>query len=249
MQEHRDIIDLNELVLSLKILRRRKWPKISKAKIDKVVIRNASRKDVDEIVAIERKSFPDVAGGMISEPSFFEDHIDLFQQGQFCAEINGRIIASASSLIVSLIPEYRDHTWYDIVGNRRIFTTHDPKGDSLYGDDICTHPDFRGLGIATMLFNARKELATKLNLKRVIAGGRLYNYCEYADMLSPHEYATKVVEGDIKDTVLSFDLKNGFKYIKILPDYIYDSRSLNYAAFIEWSNPHYLLSVCNNSTS
>ena len=214
-------------------------------KINKVVIRNACRKDIDEIVAIQRKSFSDVATGMISEPSFFEDHIDLFQQGQFCAEINGRIVASASSLIVSLIPEYRDHTWYDIVGNRGIFTNYDPKGDSLYGDDICTHPDFRRLGIATMLLNARKELAIKLNLKRVIAGGRLYNYREYAGILSPYEYANKVVKGEIKDTVLSFDLENGFKYIKILPDYIYDSHSLNYAAFIEWSNPNF--PIINNN--
>jgi hypothetical protein len=90
-----------------------------------------------------------------------------------------------------------------------------------------------------MLFNARKELAIKLNLKRVIAGGRLFNYCEYAHILSPDEYANKVVKGEIKDSVLSFDLKNGFKYVKILPEYIYDSRSLNYAAFIEWLNPDY----------
>jgi GNAT superfamily N-acetyltransferase len=207
--------------------------------INEIVIRNAYRKDIDELVDIQRNSFPDIATGMIFEPSFFEDHINLFQLGQFCAELNGRIVGSASSLIVSLIPEYRYHAWYDIVGNRGIFTSHDPNGDSLYGDDICIHPDFRRLGIATMLFNARKELAIKLNLKRVIAGGRLFNYCEYAHILSPDEYANKVVKGEIKDSVLSFDLKNGFKYVKILPEYIYDSRSLNYAAFIEWLNPDY----------
>ncbi|MFL6360490.1 MAG: hypothetical protein ACJ72V_14260, partial [Nitrososphaeraceae archaeon] len=57
--------------------------------------------------------------------------------------------------------------------------------------------------------------------------------------MSPCEYAEKVVKGEIQDQVLSFDLKNGFKYIKIIPDYIYDGRSLNYAAFIEWLNPNY----------
>jgi hypothetical protein len=90
-----------------------------------------------------------------------------------------------------------------------------------------------------MLFNARKELAIKLNLKRVIAGGRLYNYCEYADRISPDEYVDKVIKGKIQDPVLSFDLKNGFKCVKIIPEYIYDSRSLNYATFIEWLNPKY----------
>jgi hypothetical protein len=48
-----------------------------------------------------------------------------------------------------------------------------------------------------------------------------------------------VVKGEIHDPVLSFQLKNGFKYIKIIPQYLYDSRSLNYASFIEWLNPNY----------
>jgi GNAT superfamily N-acetyltransferase len=207
--------------------------------INKVAIRNTCKKDISQIVAVQIESFSDVATEIVSEPSFLEDHINLFPEGQFCAELNGRVIGSASSLIVSLNPEYSDRSWYDIVGNRGIFRSHDPKGNSLYGDDICIHPDFRRQGIATMLFSARKELAIILNLKRVIAGGRLYNYCEYADKMSPCEYAEKVVKGEIQDQVLSFDLKNGFKYIKIIPDYIHDSRSLNYAAFIEWLNPNY----------
>ena len=207
--------------------------------INKVIIRNTCKRDIPQIVAIQIESFSDVAMGIVSEPSFLEDHIDLFPEGQFCAELNGAIVGSESSLIVSLNPEYRDHSWYDIVGNRNIFRSHNPKGNSLYGDDICIHPNFRRQGIATMLFNARKELAIKLNLRRVIAGGRLYNYCEYADKISAHEYAEKVVKGEIQDQVLSFDLKNGFRYIKIIPDYIHDSRSLNFAAFIEWFNPNY----------
>ena len=212
---------------------------LDKDNINKVVIRNTCKKDIPEIVAIQRESFSDVATEIISEPSFLEDHTDLFPEGQFCAELNGRVVGSASSLIVSLNPEYCDHSWYDIVGNRSIFRSHDPKGNSLYGDDICIHPSYRRQGIATMLFSARKELAIKLNLKRIIAGGRLYNYCEYANKMPPDQYAEKVVNGELQDQVLSFDLKNGFKYIKIIPDYIYDSRSLNYAAFIEWLNPNY----------
>src|SRR2546423_5473266 len=204
-----------------------------------IILRNIYKKDIPEILAIQRESFPDVATGIIYEPSFLENHIDLFPEGQFCAELDGRVVASASSLIVLLYPEYRAHSWHDIAGNRSGFTSHNPKGDSLYSDDICTHPTFRRLGIATMLFNARKKLAIKFNLKRIIGGGRLYNYCEYADKMSADEYACKVVKGEIHDPVLSFQLKNGFKYIKIIPQYLYDSRSLNYASFIEWLNPNY----------
>jgi hypothetical protein len=72
----------------------------------------------------------------------------------------------------------------------------------------------------------------------MIAGGRLYNYCEHAGIMSPLEYAHEVVAGRIHDPVLSFELDNGFKFIKILPNYLTDVRSLNYASFIEWKNPH-----------
>jgi hypothetical protein len=91
-----------------------------------------------------------------------------------------------------------------------------------------------------LLYDARKDLAIKLNLRRIIAGGRLLNYCEYAKEMSAQEYAEKVVKGELKDPVLSFQLNNGFRFIKVLPNYMKDSRSLNYASFIEWINPKYV---------
>ncbi|HKG42528.1 MAG TPA: hypothetical protein VKA98_10350, partial [Nitrososphaeraceae archaeon] len=57
--------------------------------------------------------------------------------------------------------------------------------------------------------------------------------------ISPIEYVNKAIEGEIKDPVLLFQLKNGFRFIKILPNYLYDKRSLNYATFIELLNPYY----------
>jgi hypothetical protein len=90
-----------------------------------------------------------------------------------------------------------------------------------------------------MLYNARKDLAIKLNLRRIIAGGRLYYYYKYADKISPIEYVNRAIVGEINDPVLSFQLKNGFRFIKILPNYLYDKKSLNYAAFIELLNPFY----------
>ncbi len=49
-----------------------------------------------------------------------------------------------------------------------------------------------------MLYNARKELAMKMNLRRMIAGGRLFNYCDYADKMSALEYAEKVTRGELE---------------------------------------------------
>jgi ribosomal protein S18 acetylase RimI-like enzyme len=206
---------------------------------DGVKIRNTTYDDIIKIVELQKESFPFMAReGMIWKPEQLQNHLRVFPEGQFCAESDGRIVGSVSSLIVKLDPEYQEHTWMGICGGPD-FENHNPDGDSLYGADVSTHPDYRRLKIATRLYDARKNLCIRLNLRRIIAGGRLFNYCEFAEKFSAEEYVKKVIDGDIDEPVLCFQLKNGFKFIKILPNYLKDSRSLNYATFIEWKNPHY----------
>jgi GNAT superfamily N-acetyltransferase len=213
------------------------------------MIRNITKQDIPQIVNLQRKSFADMAEyGMIWPSFYLKSHIDIFPEGQFCAEVvyneectkmkKKMIVGSASSLIVTLEPPYAEHTWYDITGHG-MFLNHDFRGDSLYGADISTDPQFQRQGIASMLYDARKDLAKRLNLRRIIAGGRLYYYYKYADKISPLQYVKKAIAGEIKDPVLLFQLKNGFSFIKILPNYLYDKRSLNYASFIELLNSCY----------
>ena len=106
--------------------------------------------------------------------------------------------------------------------------------------DISTHPKHRHEGIGGMLIHEWKELVTKLNLRRMIGGGRLFNYVEHADKMSPYEYVEKVMKGELKNPVLTFELDIGFRLVKILTNYLDDVRSLNYASFIEWLNPNSL---------
>jgi ribosomal protein S18 acetylase RimI-like enzyme len=204
-----------------------------------VTIRNIRTDDIDKILHLQQVSFPDMAAyGMVWPASYLERHIDIFPEGQLCAEIDDEIVASASSLIVHLKSQYSDHTWHEVTGYG-LFTTHDPGGDTLYGADISTDPKLQRKGIGTMLYNVRKNLVIRLNLKRIVIGGRLINYYKYANRLSAIEYSRRVIEGEIEDPVLLFQLKNGFKFIKVLPNYLYDRRSMNYSNFLEWSNPHY----------
>jgi ribosomal protein S18 acetylase RimI-like enzyme len=204
-----------------------------------LIIRNIRIDDIDKILQLQEVSFADMAVyGMVWPASYLKNHIRVFPEGQLCAEINRKIVASASSLIVTLKPQYSEHTWHDITGYG-LFTTHDPKGDTLYGADISTHPKFQRKGIGTMLYNVRKNLAITMNLRRIVIGGRLFNYYKYANKISAIQYSRKVIKGEIEYPVLSFQLKNGFKFIKVLPNYLYDRRSMNYSNFLEWLNPNY----------
>ena len=179
-----------------------------------IVLRNICQEDIPKILAIQRKSYPEVASGQLYAPLFLENHISIFYEAQFCVELNGDIIASATSLRVSLDPEHIEHTWYDIISQFGSPSSSLPtQGDSLYADDIVTHPHFRHLGIGTLLFDARKRIAK--------------------------EYVERVKVGKIYDPVLTFQIKNGFKVIKVLPNYLYDPSSLHYATFIEWINLTY----------
>jgi ribosomal protein S18 acetylase RimI-like enzyme len=181
-----------------------------------VKIRTTTQKDIPKIINLQKESFPYLARyGNIWRHEELQSHLRVFPEGQLVAvEPDGNIVGSASTLVVLLNPEYEEHVWNEITANGQ-FTNHDSNvGDSLYGADISTHPKYRHEGIGSMLYDARKELVIRLNLIRMIAGGRLFNYCKYAKKMSPLEYAHRVIRCELTDPVLSFELANGFRFIK-----------------------------------
>ena len=180
-----------------------------------VVVRNTHPPEIQKIVDLQKESFPYLARyGNIWRPEELESHLRIFPEGQFVAvEPDGTVVGSASTLIVSLNAQYTEHTWKEITAND-MFRNHNPNGDSLYGADISTHPKYRHEGVGSMLYDMRKELVIRLNLRRIIGGGRLFNYCEYADKISAFEYAQKVIRGEFRDPVLSFELDNGSNLLR-----------------------------------
>ena len=144
---------------------------------DSVLVRPTTLDDIPEIVKLQEESFADLAKmGNIWHPDELRSHLDIFPEGQLVAELEKKIVGSATSLIVQLNPIYEDHTWKSITGDGML-TTHFPAGDTLYGADISTHPRVRHRGIGHKLYQGRKDIAMRMNLKRMIGGGRLYNYC------------------------------------------------------------------------
>jgi ribosomal protein S18 acetylase RimI-like enzyme len=126
-----------------------------------VVVRNTQSDDISKIVDLQKESFPYLARyGNIWHPEELKSHLRIFPQGQFVAvEPDGLIVGSASTLMVSLNPEYAAHAWKEITANG-MFTNHNSNGDSLYGADISTHPKHRHEGIGGMLYEARKKLGS-----------------------------------------------------------------------------------------
>ena len=135
--------------------------------------------------------------------------LQVFPEGQICVEVDGRVVASALSLIVDY-DKFSDHHTYEQITGNYSFDTHDPDGDVLYGIDVFVHPEYRGLRLGRRLYEVRKELCENLNLRAIMAGGRIPNYAKYADSLKPREYIEKVRMKEIHDPTLSFQLSNDF---------------------------------------
>jgi predicted amidohydrolase len=165
--------------------------------------------------------------------------LKIFPEGQLCVKLNGRVVGTALSIIVDYARFGDQHTYAQITGNYT-FSTHDPKGDVLYGIEIFVHPDFRGMRLARRMYNARKELCEMLNLKSIVAGGRLPHFVKYANELTTKQYIEKVKYKEIYDPTLSFQLANDFHVKRILKGYMPgDKESMEYAALIEWINIYY----------
>lgn len=206
----------------------------------KVKVRPAERADIPAIVALNRAAYPTLAeDNVVWGEKHLLKHLEIFSRGQLVAEVGKRIVGAASSLIVNLGQDpLRHHTWSGITDSG-FFNNHDPNGDTLYGADVCTHPDARGQGVGHALYEARRLLCRQMNLRRILAGGRLWGYSDYADKMSVEEYAHRVVQGEIRDLVLSFQLREGFQFKGVMPHYLTDKRSHNFSSLIEWINPDY----------
>ncbi|MCC5816497.1 MAG: bifunctional GNAT family N-acetyltransferase/carbon-nitrogen hydrolase family protein [Leptospira sp.] len=165
--------------------------------------------------------------------------IDKFPEGQVAVKVNGRLAGSALSIIVQYDQFGDNHTYKQITGNFT-FNTHDNSGDTLYGIDVFINKEFRGLRLGRRLYDYRKELCEKLNLKGIVFGGRIPNYHKYADECTPKEYIEKVRRKEIHDPVLNFQMSNDFRPSKVLKGYLQgDTASNEYAVLLDWKNIYY----------
>ena len=200
-------------------------------------LRNMRLEDYEDIARIMDAVYPDMGGAWSREQ--FAAQINRFPEGQICIEDNGRVVAGAITLIVDYSRFGDKHTYEEITGGGYL-TTHDPNGDVLYGVDIFVDPEYREMRLGRRLYDARKELCRGLNLRAIVAGGRIPRYARHADDMSPEEYIDLVKRQEIYDPILSFQLANDFHVRRIITDYLPSDRDSHaYATLVQWNNIFY----------
>ena len=203
----------------------------------KLILRGLTHQDYPHIKRIMDKVYADIGGAW--SPDEYATLIDHFPEGQICIEDKGVVVAAALAILVNAEAFESRHTYEDVVDKGRM-SAHDPDGNALYGVDVFVDPDYRGLRLGRRLYDARKELCEKLNLKGILFGGRIPGYGQYADAMPPSVYIQKVKANEIYDPVLSFQLSNDFHIKKVIKDYIpEDVESGSYGVLMEWNNIYY----------
>jgi len=173
------------------------------------------------------------------EESQIQSLISKFPEGQVVIKINNQLAGSALSLRVDYDKFDDHHTYKEITGNYT-FNTHSNSGDVLYGIDVFIKSEYRGLRLGRRLYDYRKELCEKLNLRGIAFGGRIPNYHKHSELISPKEYIEKVKRKEIHDPVLNFQISNDFHPSKVMKGYMEgDADSNDFAVLLEWDNVYY----------
>lgn len=165
--------------------------------------------------------------------------ITLFPEGQIVTVVDNKVVGCALSIVVDYNLVRNDHTYAEVTGNET-FSTHNPKGNILYGIEVFVHPEYRGLRLARRMYEYRKELCETLNLKAIMFGGRIPNYHTYSVSMRPKEYIQQVRKKEIFDPVLTFQIANDFHVRRVMKNYLpNDEESKHFACLLQWDNIYY----------
>lgn len=201
-----------------------------------VVVRNANISDIPSIRKLVARAYPD--NMETYSPDALRGQIHHFPKGQFVVEYEDQIVGYCATFKISGDIALQPHTWNEITGGG-FASRHDPNGDFLYGMEVCVHPEYRGLRIGNRLYTARKKLCQAEGLKGIVFGGRIPRYYkQHKKYPNVNDYVSAVINKEVRDPVLSFQLRNDFQLIGVLPNYLpIDRQSMGYAAHLVWYTP------------
>jgi len=203
-----------------------------------ITIRTATLADLEALAALNRDAYPEfVQDGVVFDPTLLREHQRKFPEGQLVAERDGEIVGAIATMIPPrALDPLAPHTWLGITDGAT-FARHDPGGDTLYLADIYVHSRAWGAGVGRALYAALFALCKRLGLANVVGGGRLYDFVDAPEGISPADYVAQVIRGERRDRVLISQLRAGFEVRGLLPGYLHDWRSRHVATLIVWDNP------------
>lgn len=213
---------------------------ISAAPTARLEIRKARPSDVRAIGDLIRRSYEDMPAYTQGE---IRGQLNNYPDGCFIAKLDGIVVGYCASMRLDERVALADHTWDEVTGNG-FGSRHNPKGDWLYGYEMCVDPKVRGTRLGRRLYEERRTLAERLDLTGIVFAGRMPGYAKAKRRKNnraetPQEYLELVLDNKIHDPVLRFQLANGFEPQGVLAKYLpEDKASRGHAVRMVWRNPY-----------
>ncbi len=143
--------------------------------VEKARIRQASMNDVAEIIRVENESWP---LGEAATEEMFRSRIEVFPQGVFVAEYQGRLVGVVAFERMHYDLDTPISTWKEATDSGMIRASHNPEGETIFGIDLSATP-LAPPKTGTRLLAEVGRYAIHHNSKRGILGGRIPKYREY----------------------------------------------------------------------
>ena len=198
-----------------------------------VRVREARVDDYAAVRALERRLAPGVPACSLRQ---FESRLHGFAAGQLVAVCDGFVVGHAASLVVDWDTHGDAPTWSSLTGDG-FFTTHDPAGRSLYGADLRIEATSPGFAAARVLAQARRKLARRMNLKRLVATPPL-RLPAGESPLTLEQYARRIAWGDAQEPEWRFLMAQGFRFCGVLHAFHAPTPGdAGHAGLLSWLNP------------
>lgn len=178
--------------------------------------------DAPTLEYIQQTVFPDLIPEERMQTPHFAAHVHMFPEGQWVALVDGQLAGSASSIRYIFDPEHPHPHRFAELFDGGFMRTHNPEGNWLYGMDMAVLPEFRGMGIARLLYRARQQTVRALHLDGQVIVGMLNGYGAVAHEVSVYDYFQALQVGKQKDPTVSVQMHIGFRIVTLLEDYLTD---------------------------
>ena len=204
----------------------------------RLTVREATLADVNDINDLVERTYPEMPP---TGRATLRGQVNAFPGGVFVAVLNDQIVGYCATIRVNEARALSPHTWQEITGGG-FGSTHAENGEYLYGYEVCVDPAMRRYRIGQRFYRQRRKLCEFLRLKGIVLAGRIPSYRRRAkEFGSVEEYIDAVKENRVRDSVLGFQLRNGFEPIGVLKNYLpEDKASGGYAVHLLWKNPQYV---------
>jgi len=197
-----------------------------------LIVKHMQPQHALQLGELQKIVFPTLAEDELIKPEHYLHHLEIFPEGQFVITDGDKVIGMTTTMRSNFDFADYHHTFKETIAGGWL-TNHNPNGDWLYGLDIGVHPNYRGLGLARVLYRARQDIARQLGLKGQITVGMMSGYGAVSNEISGEEYYKQLIAGKQFDPTITPQMKIGFEPIVLIPNYVNDPVCGNYGVLIK----------------